>query len=166
MIDKTGCDGVVIGRGCLGRPWLFADLAWAFAGDGRRARPTLAQVLAAMRRHIELLVEHYAASGPGDPQRRACRDIRKHVAWYLKGYVVGQDVRARLALVETLTAFDAITADLEGGQPHPGPVADGPRGRTGAARQVALPQGWLDSREIDVTSADAVRLAELSVSGG
>jgi len=166
MVERTGCDGVVVGRGCLGRPWLFADLATAFAGVPQRTAPALGEVLMVMRRHVELLVEHYAAVYPDDAERRACRDIRKHIAWYLKGYVVGHEVRAGLALVETLAAFDETTAGLDGDQPHPGGPAEGPRGRSGAARRVALPDGWLVSRDLDDLAVAAVREAELSVSGG
>jgi nifR3 family TIM-barrel protein len=166
MVGATGCDGVVVGRGCLGRPWLFADLAAAFAGRSERATPTLGEVLATMRRHIELLTEHYLAVYPQDGQLRACRDIRKHIAWYLKGYVVGSEVRARLGLVESLEAFDAIVAELDRDQPHPGEPAEGPRGRTGSARTVHLPEGWLASRDLDDDAAAGVLAAELSVSGG
>ena len=85
MVDETGCDGVVVGRGCLGRPWLFGDLAAAFRGRGAegRARPS-ARSPRAFKRHAELLVEFF------DEENRACRDIRKHVAWYFKGYAVGR----------------------------------------------------------------------------
>jgi nifR3 family TIM-barrel protein len=166
MVAATGCDGVVVGRGCLGRPWLFADLAAAFAGRPDRVLPTLGEVLATMRRHIELLTEHYLAVYPQDGELRACRDIRKHIAWYLKGYVVGHEVRARLGLVESLAAFDTIVAELDPAQPHPGEPAEGPRGRTGGARSVHLPEGWLDSRDLDDAAAAGVLAAELSVSGG
>ena len=166
MVAATGCDGVVVGRGCLGRPWLFADLAAAFAGRSERVLPTLGEVLATMRRHVELLTAHYAASYPGDGEFRACRDIRKHIAWYLKGYVVGHEVRARLGLVESLAGFDAIVAELDPAQPYPGGAAEGPRGRTGGARAVHLPDGWLASRDLDGTVAERVLAAELSVSGG
>jgi nifR3 family TIM-barrel protein len=160
MLEATGCDGVVVGRGCLGRPWLFADLAAAFAGRPDRVRPTLGQVLATLRRHAVLLAEYY-----GD-QARACRDIRKHVAWYLKGYVVGHEVRARLSLLDSLGGFDAIVAGLDGAQPHPGDPAEGPRGRTGATRRVSLPDGWLESQELDLAGTADLALAELAVSGG
>jgi nifR3 family TIM-barrel protein len=166
MVTETGCDGVVVGRGCLGRPWLFADLAAAFAGSDARVRPTLGGVLATLRRHLVLLVEHYAGVYPQDAESRACRDIRKHVAWYLKGYPVGHDVRARLGLVESLAGFDAIVAGLDGGQPYPGEPAEGPRGRAGTPRRVSLPEGWLDDRELDGAGAAGVLAAELSVSGG
>jgi nifR3 family TIM-barrel protein len=166
MVAATGCDGVVVGRGCLGRPWLFADLAAAFGGRPERVRPGLGDVLATLRRHLVLLVEHYAAAYPGDAEHRACRDIRKHIAWYLKGYQVGSQARAQLALVESLAGFDALVEQLDGAQPYPGAPAEGPRGRAGTPRSVALPDGWLDSRELDLAGAAELHEAELSVSGG
>jgi nifR3 family TIM-barrel protein len=167
MMARTGCDGVVVGRGCLGRPWLFADLAAAFAGRPERVRPTLGQVLATLRRHVLLLMEHYAQAGdPELAESRACRDIRKHIAWYLKGYSVGPEVRARLGMVAYLAGLDQLVAGLDAGQPHPGDPAEGPRGRTGSARRVSVPDGWLDSREVDEVAAADIRQAELSVSGG
>ena len=166
MVAETGCDGVVVGRGCLGRPWLFADLGAAFAGRPERVAPTLGEVLAVMRRHVELLTDHYLASYPADGELRACRDIRKHIAWYLKGYVVGHEVRARLGLVESLAQFDALVGELDPAQPHPGEAAEGPRGRLGSARSVHLPDGWLAHRDLDDVAAAGVLAAELSVSGG
>jgi tRNA-dihydrouridine synthase len=166
MIRATGCDGVVVGRGCLGRPWLFADLAAALAGRPDRARPTLAEVVAMLRRHLELLAEHFAQLDPEHAQDRACREIRKHIAWYFKGYPVGHDARARLALVGSIEEFDEIAATLDGDLPHPGEAAEGPRGRTGSARGVSLPEGWLDSRTLDDAELAALGAAELSVSGG
>jgi len=158
MVRETGCDGVVVGRGCLGRPWLFADLSSALLGDGHLCEPTLGEVLTIMRRHIELLRDHFGRDrrgtagdrdGPDGAQRRACRDFRKHVAWYLKGYEVGRRTRSDLALVDSLDAFDAVAAGLDHDQPHPGPPARGPRGRCGSPRPVALPDGWLLSRDVD-----------------
>jgi nifR3 family TIM-barrel protein len=166
MVAETGCDGVVVGRGCLGRPWLFADLAAGFEGRPERVRPALGVVLATLRRHLVLLVEHYAATYPADAERRACRDIRKHVAWYLKGYTAGHETRARLALVESVAEFDDLVDGLDGDQPYPGAPAEGARGRGGSSRGVALPEGWLDSRELDGADVAELRAAELSVSGG
>ncbi len=161
MVAATGCDGVVVGRGCLGRPWLFADLAAAFAGSESRARPTLGEVAATLRRHATYLVEFY----DGD-EHHACRDIRKHIAWYLKGFPAGQDLRHRLALVEDLAALDAMLAGLPADQPWPGDAAEGPRGRAGSPRSVALPENWLDSRELAGEQAVGLAQAEVSVSGG
>ena len=83
MVAQTGCDGVVVGRGCQGRPWLFADLAAAFAGSDVRIRPGLREVAGVIRRHAELMVDHFGE------ENKAMREMRKHMAWYLKGYVVG-----------------------------------------------------------------------------
>jgi nifR3 family TIM-barrel protein len=160
MVRETGCDGVVVGRGCLGRPWLFADLAAAFAGDPTRFRPTLGQVSAVLVRHARLLVDHY-----GD-ELRALRDLRKHMTWYLKGYPAGSELRARLGMVESLTELDDLVGRLDLDVPHPGEAAEGPRGRTVGAKRVALPDGWLDDRALSGASAAVVREAELSVSGG
>jgi nifR3 family TIM-barrel protein len=160
MVEATGCDGVVVGRGCLGRPWLFADLAAAFAGVTARAEPTLGEVARTMRRHTEYLTEFYGS------ELKACRDIRKHVAWYLKGFPAGRDTRRRLALVDSLAALDDLVADLDPDAPWPGEPAEGQRGRAGSPHRVALPDAWLDSRELNEAAAAFVAEAELSVSGG
>ncbi len=160
MVAQTGCDGVVVGRGCLGRPWLFTDLAAAFAGTTERVRPTLGQVTRTMRRHTEYLAEIYGS------ESKACRDIRKHVAWYLKGFPAGHDVRHRLALVDSLATLDDLIDTLDQDAPWPGEPAEGQRGRAGSPRRVALPEGWLDSQELNEASAAVVAQAELSVSGG
>ncbi|WP_116113427.1 tRNA dihydrouridine synthase DusB [Austwickia chelonae] len=161
MIAGTGCDGVVVGRGCLGRPWLFADLAAALSGSPVRTRPTLGQVGQTLRRHAHYLVDFHE----GD-ERRACRDIRKHIAWYLKGFPAGHDVRHRLALVEDLAALDDLLSTLDADQPWPGADAEGQRGRAGSAKQVALPDGWLLSQELSEEHRGTLAQAELSISGG
>jgi nifR3 family TIM-barrel protein len=160
MVEATGCDGVVVGRGCLGRPWLFADLAAAFAGTSARVQPTLGEVAQTMRRHAEYLTESY------DSELKACRDIRKHVGWYLKGFPAGRDTRRRLALVDSLAELDDLIAGLDLDAVWPGEPAEGQRGRAGSSHRVALPDGWLDSQELNEASAAVVAQAELSVSGG
>ena len=160
MVGATGCDGVVVGRGCLGRPWLFTDLAAAFAGTTARVQPTLGEVAQIMRRHTEYLSEFYGS------ELKACRDIRKHIAWYLKGFPAGRDIRHRLALVDSMAALDALIAALDHDAPWPGEPAEGQRGRAGSPRRVALPDGWLDSQELNGASAAVIAEAELSVSGG
>jgi nifR3 family TIM-barrel protein len=162
MVEQTGCDGVVVGRGCLGRPWLFGDLARAFGG-GAGTEPvdaTLGFVAAAFRRHAELLVEFF------EDEDRGCRDIRKHVAWYFKGYPVGGDIRARLATASSLQEIDDLLGTLELDAPYPGEAAEGQRGRAGTPKRPALPDGWLDSRELATDAAGALADAELDHSGG
>ena len=160
MVGQTGCDGVVVGRGCLGRPWLFTDLAAAFAGRSVRVEPTLGEVAAVLRRHTVYLTDFY-----GD-EFRACRDIRKHIAWYLKGFPAGSHVRSSLALVDSLDALDELTATLDPALPWPGDAAEGQRGRAGSSRVVALPDGWLRTQDLDDATRARLAAAELSVSGG
>jgi nifR3 family TIM-barrel protein len=160
MVAQTGCDGVVVGRGCQGRPWLFADLAAAFDGSDARVRPGLGEVAAVVRRHAELMVEHFGE------ESKALREMRKHMAWYFKGYVVGGELRAQLGLVSTLAELDDRLARLDASQPYPGAAAEGQRGRAGAPKRPSLPEGWLDSRELSEDFRRALHEAELSVSGG
>ncbi|SBS70938.1 tRNA dihydrouridine synthase DusB [uncultured Microbacterium sp.] len=164
MMAETGCDGVVVGRGCLGRPWLFGDLARALGGPqaahGEPVDADLAFVARAFRRHAELLVEFFEDEG------RGCRDIRKHVAWYFKGYPVGGDTRARLATVSTLDEIDELIDTLDLTAPYPGAAAEGQRGRAGTPKRPALPDGWLDSRDLGADASSALADAELDHSGG
>jgi nifR3 family TIM-barrel protein len=160
MVAHTGCDGVVVGRGCQGRPWLFTDLVAGFAGSSARVRPGLREVAAVIRRHAELMVDHF-----GD-ELRALRELRKHMSWYTKGYVVGGEARAGLGLVEGLADLDAKLAALDLDQPYPGVAAEGPRGRAGTPKAPAVPEGWLASRDIDDALRTMLAEAELSVSGG
>ncbi len=161
MVAQTECDGVVVGRGCLGKPWLFGDLAAGFRGESIRFRPGLADVSQAFRRHAELLVEFF-----GGDELRACRDIRKHVAWYFKGYAVGGDLRARLAMVENLQQLDDLLGTLDSDQDYPGEAAEGPRGRAGSPKRTALPDGWLQSQELSAHQRTTLLEAELDTSGG
>jgi nifR3 family TIM-barrel protein len=154
MVAGTGCDGVVVGRGCLGRPWLFGDLEAAFAGRPLPAPPTLGQVAATLRRHAELLCEHMGAD-------KGIRDVRKHIAWYLKGFAVGSETRRRLGLVESLDELDELLATLDPAQEFPAD-AEGPRGRQGSPGRVVLPERWLD----DPDDPSVPFGAELEYSGG
>src|SRR5690349_2904047 len=136
MMSQTGCDGVVIGRGCLGRPWLFAELSAAFNGHPIPTPPTLGEVTDIVRRHGELLAAHFG-------EDKGMRDIRKHVAWYLHGFPAGADLRRALALVKTRAELDELLRQLDGDTAFP-EAATGPRGRQGSAASVSLPEGWLD----------------------
>ena len=160
MVRETGVDGVVIGRGCQGRPWLFGDLEAAFEGSAERHRPGLKQVSDSVYRHAELLVETF-----GD-EVIALRDIRKHMAWYFKGYVVGGDLRAKLATVPSLAVLRELLDQLDPEAPYPGADAEGPRGRAGTPKKTALPEGWLDGRELNSAQKAIISAAELDVSGG
>lgn len=159
MMATTGADGVVVGRGCLGRPWLFGQLAAAFAGEPIPADPRLDGVLGLLRRHAHLLVDDYG-------EDKGCRDIRKHMAWYLKGFSVRQQVRQALGTVATLAELDDLLGQIDTDQEFNIEVGAGPRGRTSGNRRPSLPDGWLDSDVLDERSAVVLADAELSVSGG
>lgn len=159
MVARTGADGVVVGRGCLGRPWLFGQLAAAFAGEPIPADPRLGEVLTILRRHAELLVIDYG-------EVKGCRDIRKHMAWYLKGFSVKQQVRQALGTVAMLAELDDLLAQINPDQDFNAEVGSGPRGRTSGGRRPTLPDGWLDSPYLDEAQAAEISQAELHVSGG
>lgn len=153
MVAETGCDGVIVGRGCLGRPWLFGDLAAAFtSAAGSATQPRLGEVCAVMRRHAELLSEWLG-------EERGCVEFRKHVAWYLKGFRAGSIVRERLGTVSSLASLEALLTSLDPTEPYPVDQLGIPRGRQGSPRKVVLPEGWLDSRDlarpVDVGAEDA-----------
>ena len=154
MVAATGCDGVVVGRGCLGRPWLFGDLEAAFAGRPLPASPPLGQVAATLRRHAVLLCEHM-----GD--HKGIRDVRKHIAWYLKGFPVGPEVRRSLGMVSSIGELDDLLGTLDPDEPFPAD-ADGPRGRQGSPGRVVLPEHWLDDAEDETVPFSA----EVENSGG
>lgn len=159
LVDETGAAGVVVGRGCLGRPWLFGQLAAAFAGAPVPADPDLPVVLATLRRHAQLLVDDYG-------EERGCRDIRKHMAWYLKGYTVRQPVRQALGMVESLAGLDDLLAQIEPDQRADPQVQGAPRGRTSGNRRPTLPDRWLDSPTLQECDRAFLAAAELNVSGG
>ena len=141
MVQETGAAGVVVGRGCLGRPWLFRDLAAAFAGERIATLPTLGEVAAMMRRHAELLCQHMG-------EERGCKEFRKHVTWYLKGFAAGGELRRSLGLISSLAGLDELLTLLDPAEPFPVHELGMPRGRQGSPRKrVVLPEGWLDDRD-------------------
>jgi nifR3 family TIM-barrel protein len=168
--DATGCDGVVVGRGCLGRPWLFRDLGIAFAGGEPPPPPRLAEVGRVLVRHARLLADWFVPSpeapypdGRYTPEQLALLDLRKHVGWYLQGYPVGGQVRRNLMACPTIDALDAELGQLD---PDLGPLPGSetqPRGKTSGPRRVVLPEGWLETRD-DPTPVVDDELA--AVSGG
>ncbi|WP_427019110.1 tRNA dihydrouridine synthase DusB [Pseudarthrobacter sp. P1] len=160
MVRKTGVDGVVVGRGCQGRPWLFGDLMAAFEGSDKRHRPGLKEVSDAVYRHAELLIDTF------DDENKALRDIRKHMAWYFKGYVVGGELRAKLATVPTLEVLRELLDQLDPDAPYPGVDAEGPRGRAGTPKRTALPEGWLNERCVSAAQQLEIAAAEVDNSGG
>jgi nifR3 family TIM-barrel protein len=155
MQRRTGCDGVVVGRGCLGRPWLFADLRSAYCAGPAAWHPDLGQVAEVMMRHARLLVDYL---GPD----AGVRDFRKHTGWYLTGFPVGPALRRSLAQATTLPELERELAAADPRLTRPPETARWPRGHTDGPRPVALPHRWLAERD-DPTPPDG---ADIAVSGG
>jgi nifR3 family TIM-barrel protein len=155
MMAETGCDGVVVGRGCLGRPWLFGDLSAAFAGQPVPPAPDLGEVMATMRLHLTLLVELLG-------ENAACRDFRKHTSWYVTGFPVGAERRRALSQIATVAELERLLADLDPAMPFPPEAHRIRRGHTRGPRPVSLPDRWLETADDPTPPAGA----ELLVSGG
>jgi len=156
MMRETGCDGVVVGRGCLGRPWLFRDLADVFDGREPADPPSLQQVLAIALEHAELLVTWFG-------EQRGVRMFRQHGGWYTKGFRGGTRLRPRIMAVTTLAALRDVLASVEYNDPFPPAAMRVPRGKSSGRQRVVLPEGWLDDRD-DPTPPGAE--AEDATSGG
>lgn len=156
MMAETGCDGVVIGRGCLGRPWLFRDLTLAARGDAVPDAPSLGDVCQVIERHVDLIVDWQDGNDH-------LPHFRKHLAWYLKGYPVGGTLRGQAGLVTTRSDVLNVLEQLD----HDAYPVEGAerfvRSHSSALRKVVLPEGWLDDPHADVALP---RGAEALVSGG
>ncbi|WP_029769487.1 tRNA dihydrouridine synthase DusB [Winkia neuii] len=159
MMAKTGCDGVVVGRGAQGRPWIFADIVYALAGSSKRVRPSLGQVR-------QILLDHatFMSEWSGN-EERAMREMRKHVGWYMRGFSVGGQLRHDLNLVSTVGELDNLLSGLDLDQEYPA-AASGARGRKGKPKRPHLPEGWLDSRELSPSQMRMVAEAESRVADG
>ncbi len=140
MLAQTGCDGVVIGRGCLGRPWLFSDLSAAMERRPVPPPPRLGMVARTMRGHAALLVEW-------SDELRGMRDFRKHCGWYLHGYAVGGDVRRRLNRVSSAAELDSLLDTLDPDLELPVEHIGSPRGHQHGPKAVTLPEGFLDQSD-------------------
>lgn len=156
MMRMTGCDGVIVGRGCLGRPWLFRDLADVFAGREPSNPPSLRAVVAVMLEHAELLCAFWG-------ERPAIRAFRKHATWYTKGFRGSAELRSRLMTIQTFTDLASALELADQDQPFPPSAMRVPRGKSSGTQQVSLPQGYLEDLN-DATPPDAS--AEDAFSGG
>jgi len=157
MMRETGCDGVVVGRGCLGRPWLFRDLADVFHGREPQNPPTLGEVTDIMCTHARLLAG-WLGEAP------AMRMFRKHSTWYTKGFRGSAELRAKLVHV---TTFDELVAALHAADPStpfPPSAMRVPRGKASGRQRVQLPEGYLD--ELDDDRPPTEEVAEDDEAGG
>jgi nifR3 family TIM-barrel protein len=169
MVDATGCDGVVIGRGCLGRPWLFADLVRVFAGQPAAGPPHLGELLPTIHRHLGLAVDagrsadrgHDAAGGGrGSEEAEVLRRFRKHLRWYLQGYAVGPDLHARAGLAASVADVLGVLDDADPCARVVPAAVRAPRGRQGPMARLILPEGWCDDPDAPVAVAEPAGLVD------
>jgi nifR3 family TIM-barrel protein len=156
MMRQTGCDGVVVGRGCLGRPWLFRDLADVFDGREPADPPNLGQVVQIMTEHLHRLCAWFG-------ERTGVPMFRKHATWYTKGFRGSATARRQLNQAGTVAEVEACLATLDPDEPFPPSAMRVPRGKTGGTQRVALPVGYLD--ELDDATPPSAEAGTLT-SGG
>jgi len=105
MLDVTGCDGIMVGRGAMGAPWVFKRIA-AYLHDGTvLPEPTPDERTAMMLRHVQLLCEYKS-------ERHGMREARKHAAWYLKGMRGGAALRQRAVTITSYAELEEIAKEL------------------------------------------------------
>ncbi len=153
MMRTTGCDGVVVGRGCLGRPWLFRDLAEVFDGRAPPNPPQLGEIVDVMLEHVQRLIDWFDESA-------GVRMFRKHATWYTKGFRGSARARQAVMQASTFAELRDVLEALPKDEPFPPRSMRVPRGKTAGTQKVALPDGFLDDLE-DPTppGADAAALA-------
>ena len=140
MMRATGCDGVVVGRGCLGRPWLFRDLAAVFGGHEPDDPPRFGEVMETMREHARLLCEWTGT-------RIGIRSFRKHATWYTKGFPGSTRMRDRLIRIESLEELESILAEGDPDLLFPARAMRMNRGKKGGRQRVLLPEGFRNDLE-------------------
>jgi nifR3 family TIM-barrel protein len=139
MVRTTGCDGVMVARGCLGRPWLFREIVDAFNGAQPQENPRFGQVIDIMLEHARMLSDWLG-------EARAMRAFRRHGAWYTKGFRCSAQLRQRFMKVSTLDEMQSVLSDVDRNESYPNAVKGLPRGKSGGYQKVALPEGYLDNR--------------------
>ncbi len=151
MLRATGCDGVVVGRGCLGRPWLFGELCAVLSGESPPPPPDLGGVVDTMKEHARLLVEFFG-------ERGGMLQIRKFTGWYLKGFPSTKRLLPPLHKVNTLAELHTLLADLPRDVAYPEVALRARRCKDGSTQVVSLPPGFLDARDEDVCIEDPAEI--------
>ncbi len=104
MLQQTGCDGLMIGRGAYGNPWLFRDILTQLKG-GEITPPTVAEKLEVATRHLQLYFEQF-----GD--HKTVLEMRKHLCWYARGLPGASQFRASLQQVADMEQLLTATRNF------------------------------------------------------
>lgn len=151
MLRATGCDGVVVGRGCLGRPWLFGELCAVLDGRHPPPPPKLGEVLDTLLEHARLLAEFFG-------EKNGLAQIRKFTGWYLKGFPGAKRALPALHLVKTLAELAELLAPLPRDLPYPLVALRARRCKDGSTQVVSLPEGYLQCRDEDIVVEDPAEM--------
>jgi nifR3 family TIM-barrel protein len=153
MMRQTGCAAVIVGRGCLGRPWLFRDLADVFAGREPQDPPRFGEVREIMLDHAERLAAWFGETG-------GMLMMRKYVTWYTKGFPQGAALRGRLNLIRTRAELAEALAGMRGDMAFPPSAMRVPRGKASGTQRVSLPEGFFDDLSDDASPPAEAEVAE------
>jgi len=164
MMRETGCDAVIVGRGCLGRPWLFKELAQVFEGGMPDGPPKLGEIVAIMNEHADLLMEAFG-------EDHGMRQMRKWCHWYTKGFPGSARLRGELARVESKARMLELLAEVDPETPFPPSAIRASRAKRGGTQRVKLPEGYLDDLDDDTPpksprSPEEIAAWEQALSGG
>lgn len=151
MLRETGCDGVVVGRGCLGRPWLFGELCAVLTGEEPAAPPDLGGVVDTMREHARLLADFFG-------ELHGMKQMRKFTGWYLKGFPHTKHLLPAMHMVTTLAELEALLAQLPRDVGYPEIALRARRCKNASTQTVSLPAGFLDARDEDVCVEDPAEM--------
>lgn len=138
MMRATRCDGVIVGRGCLGRPWLFRDMADLFEGREPRNPPCFGEVLDIMLEHAGMVCDWFG-------EERGVIMMRKFTTWYTKSFPGGAGLRVALMRAETLDDLRRLASTADRTQPFPPAGMRVRRGKRSGTQVVRLPHGYLDA---------------------
>lgn len=105
MLEETGCDMVMVGRGALGRPWVFQEINAYLNHEVILPEPSVTQKMHVMLKHIEKICEYKG-------ERVGIREARKHAAWYTKGLHGAANYRARIGLISSIEDLQQIALEL------------------------------------------------------
>jgi len=159
MMRATGCDGVIVGRGCLGRPWLFRELAQVFDGIECDRPPRLGEVARTLADHARRLAEFFG-------ERMGVLQLRKWVGWYTKGFRGSAALRASVGQLHSLADLDALLDVLDPEEPFPINALRASRAKSSRTQRVALPEGYLDAREDDTPPEECGADLEAALQSG
>lgn len=146
MMRQTGCAGVVVGRGCLGRPWLFRDLDCVFRGEEPPDPPTLGEI-------ADIAIEHARALCDFFGEWVGVRHMRRHGSWYTKGFPGTAAFRSRLNRAGSLAELEELFRSLPRDVPYPPGAVRARRAKSAGTQRVQLPHGFLESDDDELPAA-------------